>query len=293
MLHPLLMIDYASRGAARSLQFRLPVLRTPSHNYRKQVDKPGSCSVVWISENSTTVLKAPLAFHLDGCDDAVTMEYRSCEKESVELLEREKEIYMHLGEHKGILPCFQSTDSGLVFPYLKNGNLRHFLCNSAELIVFSMRLDWIQTALRSIQYIHSKGVLQADISARNFLVADDLSLCLCDFSGSMIGARKNLVRPETRYEKFEGTEPVDISVRTEIFAVGSLIYEISTGKRPYDELEDGEVEHLFRQGVFPTTSSLYFGGIINNCWLGHYKTVAEILHAGPFTEGTPCLPKSG
>jgi serine/threonine protein kinase len=191
---------------------------------------------------------------------------------------------MHLGEHKGILPCLQITDSGLVFPYLKNGNLRHFLCNSRELITFSTKLDWIQTALRSIEFIHSKDVLQADISARNFLVANDLSLSLCDFAGSTVGTRKNLVRPETRYEKVRGTEPIDISVDSEVFAIGSLIYEISTGKRPYDEIEDDEVENLFSQRVFPTTNGLYFGGIIDNCWLGQYKSVAEILHAGPFTE---------
>jgi serine/threonine protein kinase len=144
--------------------------------------------------------------------------------------------------------------------------------------------DWIQTALRRIEFLHSKGVLHADISACNFLVADNLSLSLYDFTGSMVGIWKNLVRPETRYEKVGGTEPVDFSVDSEVFAIGSLIYEISTGKRRYDEIEDDQVEHLSRQGVFPTTSGLHFGGIIDNCWFGQFKSVAEILRASPFTE---------
>ncbi|KAF1962841.1 hypothetical protein CC80DRAFT_541989 [Byssothecium circinans] len=212
-----LMVHNASQGAARSRLYGLPVLQIPAPTYRKQVNEPGSCSAVWRSDNSTTVLKAPLAFHLDGCDDAVTMEYENFQQESVELLEREKEIYRHLGEHKGILPCLQITDDGLVFPYLKNSNLRHFLKNSDSPITQPQRLDWVKSALISIDFIHSKGVLQADISTRNFLVADDLSIVLCDFSGSTIHQKKNMVRPETRYEKVEGTQPLAISVATAVF----------------------------------------------------------------------------
>ncbi|KAF2105483.1 hypothetical protein BDV96DRAFT_592411 [Lophiotrema nucula] len=95
----------------------------------------------------------------------------------------------------------------------------------------------------------------------------------------MIGAQKNMVRPETRYEKVEGTKPVDISITTEVFAVGSLIFEISTGKRPYDDIEDEEVESFFRQKVFPRTTDVCFGDIIEKCWFGDFKSVAEILHA--------------
>lgn len=90
-----------------------------------------------------------------------------------------------------------------------------------------------------------------DSSARNFLVADDLSIVLCDFSSLIIGGKKNMVRPETRYEKIESTDPLEISIATEIFAVGSLIFKITMGKRPYDELEDDEIETLFRRKAFP------------------------------------------
>ncbi|KAF2789428.1 hypothetical protein K505DRAFT_392683, partial [Melanomma pulvis-pyrius CBS 109.77] len=96
----------------------LPVLKVPAPNYRKQVNEPGSCCGVWRSDDSATILKAPLAFHLHGCDHAVTKEYEMSQKEGVELLEREEEIYAHLGKHKDILTSLQITDAGLVFPYM-------------------------------------------------------------------------------------------------------------------------------------------------------------------------------
>lgn len=101
------------------------------------------------------------------------------------------------------------------------------------------------TALATFVFIHSKRVIQGDVSARNFLVTDDQSIVLSDFSGSMIGDEKSLVRPETRFEK-QGEEPIKISIATAVFAIGSLIYEIITGRPPYSELEGDDVEKLFK-----------------------------------------------
>lgn len=54
------------------------------------------------------------------------------------------------------------------------------------------------------------------MSARNFLVTDDQTIVLCDFSGSIIGDKKNLVRPEARYEKM-GEVPLKKSLSRRTF----------------------------------------------------------------------------
>jgi hypothetical protein len=109
-------------------------------------------------------------------------------------------------------------------------------------------------------------------------VADDLSLVLCDFSGSAIGDQDALVGQEMRYRKVDGVEPFRISVATEIFAIGSLIYEIITRKRPYDEIKDeDEIKGLFGAQIFPLTVYIPLGSIINKCWLDGFKTVGEVL----------------
>ena len=41
-----------------------------------------------------------------------------------------------------------------------------------------------------------------------------------------------------RYWKVDGVEPFHISVAIKIFAIDSLIYEIMTRKRPYNEIKD-------------------------------------------------------
>jgi len=271
------MIDDAARRVELSRNLGLPVLKPPPR-CQKHVDSPGSCSTIWIYDDGATVLKTSLAFYLDGCDSRQKKEHEDLEQESAALLEREKRIYRHLGRHPGILHCIDISDAGLKFPYMKNGSLRSFLCNANVQIPPSVQLSWIKTALVTFDFIHSKGVIQSDVSARNFLVTDDKSIVLCDFAGSMIGDEENLVRPETRYEK-QCERPVKISLPTELFAIGSLIYEIITGKPPYSELEDNDVERLFRRGEFPSTSDIYLGYVIRRCWKGEFETAREVLNA--------------
>jgi serine/threonine protein kinase len=169
------------------------------------------------------------------------------------------------------------SDAGLKFPFMKNGNLRAFL-RSDVLKLPNARLKWVKTALVAFDYIHSQDVIQGDVSTRNFLVADDLSIILSDLSGSRIRDEESLVRPKTRYEK-QGEGLIKVSIATEIFAIGSPIYDIVTGKPSYDELEDDDVEGLFKQGEFPPTANVYLGGIIRRCWIGEFETARQVLDA--------------
>ena len=46
-----------------------------------------------------------------------------------------------------------------------------------------MKLSWPFQALLAVAYIHSKGVIHADLGLHNFLLHDG-RLILCDFAGS-------------------------------------------------------------------------------------------------------------
>lgn len=114
-------------------------------------------------------------------------------------------------------------------------------------------------------------MIHADISPRNFLVADDLSIKLCDFAGSAIGDLQPLVEEEDRY-RISPWSPR--TFKTDLFALGCLIYEISTGIRPYDEIEDTEeVGKLYNAQIFPKLDGLKYEKIIYKCWTSQYISV--------------------
>ena len=54
--------------------------------------------------------------------------------------------------------------------------------------------------------------------------------------------------------------------RAELFALGSLIYEIHKGEAPFEELDDAEVQYRYAKAEFPPVAELEQWPIILTCW---------------------------
>src|SRR6266550_4348078 len=144
---------------------------------------------------------------------------------------REMEITKAL-EHEHIIPCLDAGQYGryfyLVMPYLRGGTLED------TCIV----LEQLTSALA---YIHSLGILHRDIKPANILFDQDNNLFLTDFGivswlgekpgydGHMLGT-PHFVAPEI----FEG----NVDVRSEVYSVGILLYQMLTGYLPFDGASD-------------------------------------------------------
>ena len=63
---------------------------------------------------------------------------------------------------------------------------------------------------------------------------------------------------------------------TDLFALGSTIYELLTGHSPYEELPSDEVERLYQEKEFPDVSNLPCGDVIIQCWLGEFDSAQQV-----------------
>lgn len=77
--------------------------------------------MVCLSDDGMTILKCALAFNLEGCDEKDSQMARCREADSAMLLEREKQVYKHLGQYEGILTSVGISAIGLEFRFMKNG----------------------------------------------------------------------------------------------------------------------------------------------------------------------------
>jgi serine/threonine protein kinase len=134
---------------------------------------------------------------------------------------------------------------------------------------------WIQNAVDAIATIHACGIVHSDISPRNFLVTDHLSIQLCDFAGSRINDLHSLVEEETRYRLPLSPSSPRTAI-TDLFALDSFIYEISTGTSPFPDLDDDEIERRYASQVFPSLDSLEYHTVISKCWKSQYSS-ADML----------------
>ena len=92
-------------------------------------------------------------------------------------------------------------------------------------------------------------MLHRDINYRNFYLDYNLDLKLSDFARSLIDQSLALVCYSTTHQLPDTSSStigeVRITKRTEIFALGSALYEMSTSSEPYEDKDDIEVESLY------------------------------------------------
>ncbi|KXG46156.1 uncharacterized protein PGRI_050120 [Penicillium griseofulvum] len=186
----------------------------------------------------------------------------------------EVRCYKRLGHHKQIVSC-EVTEEGLL---LGRGTcLRRTLQSVSDLDV---KIRWAQEAANGLAYIHSKGIIHADIGCHNIIVDDTGHVKFIDFAGSGIDDEAPLVC----YEWCSFQAGNEIGIGTDIFAFGSMLFELETGRVAYSELQDTlgmgrlmtVVGELFAKKKFPPVEMLVFGSVISGCWNGKYISMEEV-----------------
>lgn len=106
------------------------------------------------------------------------------------------------------------------------------------------------------------------------------ALALSDFGGSSIDGSKIQEFPKPRYAR-PGSSSRIPRPKDDIFALGTILYEISTGQQLYKESPDCEIALLFRSRKYPDLQELSppgLGDIIRNCWSERYTVVEQLIH---------------
>ncbi|WEW60854.1 hypothetical protein PRK78_006342 [Emydomyces testavorans] len=204
----------------------------------------------------------------------------------------EKHIYERLGQHPFILRYYgeyqNSTEpsngvpSGLVFEYVSGGVLVEKLALSEY---SEQRTAWPVQAAEAIHYIHSKNIIHSDIGCHNFLLKEDGTLILADFGGSMIDDENPTVCYATRYRRplppgktYDDSDTATIT--DDLFALGTLIYEVTVGHRLYPDQNSRDIRVLINERKFPNIDALpsRIQTVIRKCWDEKYESADEVLH---------------
>lgn len=132
-------------------------------------------------------------------------------------------------------------------------------------------------------FCHANAVLHGDINCSNFFLDGEQNLKLGDFAGSSIDDSPPTICYSTTHQLLSldpSSEPEDyiISKETEIFAFGSSLYEMVTGRPPYEDKSDAEVERLFYSREYPKLyDDTVLGAVITRCWNVDFSSMDEVL----------------
>ncbi|QKX63646.1 uncharacterized protein TRUGW13939_10817 [Talaromyces rugulosus] len=220
---------------------------------------------------------------------------RSQSEEDMQPILREAMVYDTLGPHPRIAEWLSKDISNFIdIKYYPHGDLVNY-CQK-NLIQPELRSKWYQQILESVEFIHSRGVIHSDLALRQFFIDNNLNVRLGDFNASQCSGHVAL-----GYEKASHCLPRDYELpnteTSDVFALGSTLYELVTGNAPYSELSgpksddpdiikaqirrqhevDHEIETRYKNRYFPDVSGLFGGEIIMGFWSGEIPSARAAL----------------
>ncbi|MFD2522920.1 serine/threonine protein kinase [Emticicia soli] len=134
------------------------------------------------------------------------------------------------------------NDNFMVMEYVDGMNLEKLLKQNGGLPLESVLKILIQT-LDGLHHAHEKGILHRDIKPANLMLTREGIIKLMDFGIARMVGSQRLTRADRivgtlEYmapELLDGSEP---SVQSDLYAIGVLMYELLSGKMPFEASTD-------------------------------------------------------
>jgi serine/threonine protein kinase/WD40 repeat protein len=223
-----------------------PLPRIDGYDVVREV-KHGGQGIVYLAIQRSTKRKVAVKLLLEG---------RYASKAARKRFEREIELAASL-KHPNVIAVFDSgtTADGhefYVMDYVRGLPITEYVRNKK--LGLSQVLSLFATVCDAVNHAHQRGVIHRDIKPANVMVDADGNVRVLDFglaktlSGpveSLVSVTGNVVGtlPYMSPEQTRGN-PDEIDTRTDVYALGVILYELLTGKHPYPV--EGELAAVMR-----------------------------------------------
>ena len=143
--------------------------------------------------------------------------------------------------HPNIVSVYDVSRSGdvdyIVMELIDGITLKQYLekkgrLNWRETLHFSMQIA------KALEHAHSRGIIHRDIKPHNIMILKDGSIKVADFGIARIGSAQNTLTREAlgsvHYISPEQAKGAHVDNRTDLYSLGVVMYEMLTGRTPYD-----------------------------------------------------------
>jgi serine/threonine protein kinase len=146
-------------------------------------------------------------------------------------------------QHPNIVSVYDSDRDGdiafLVMEFIQGDDLKHHL-DKGDLYTLTQTLGIMGDLLSALEYAHKQNIVHRDIKPANLLIEPGGRIKLTDFGVARIQDSGDATRTQgsivgtLKYMSPEQLQGRPIDARADLFAAGVVLYQLLTGKRPFD-----------------------------------------------------------
>jgi serine/threonine-protein kinase len=146
-------------------------------------------------------------------------------------------------QHPNIVSVYDSDRDGdmayLVMEFIQGEDLKQHL-DGGKRYSLAQSLAMVADLLAALDYAHRQNIVHRDVKPANLLIEANGRVKLTDFGVARIQDSGEATRTQgtmvgtLKYMSPEQVQGVPIDSRSDLFAVGVVLYQLLTGKRPFD-----------------------------------------------------------
>ena len=150
-------------------------------------------------------------------------------------------------QHPNIVSVYDSDRDGniafMVMEFIEGNDLKHHL-DQGTLYTLEQTLGIMHDLLSALEYAHGQSIVHRDIKPANLLIEKNGRAKLTDFGVARIQDSGDATRTQgtmvgtLKYMSPEQVQGRPVDARADIFAAGIVLYQLLTGKRPFDGATD-------------------------------------------------------
>lgn len=153
-------------------------------------------------------------------------------------------------QHPNIVSVYDSDRdidiAYLVMEFIQGEDLKHHL-DHGKVYTLEQTVGIMEDLLAALQYAHQQSIVHRDVKPANLLLEASGRAKLTDFGVARIQDSGDATRTQgsmvgtLKYMSPEQVQGQAIDARTDLFAAGIVLYQLLTGKRPFDGTSDFDI----------------------------------------------------